>query len=649
MERIRYMVRTTSQRRRSIDVILSLFAGGLVLFSVCRAALFLPVWGSLQGVDRVWHLFLIGMRFDTMVLCCALVLPTLMLVLLPNRLPRTRAHLLAAWVAMCAAGFLFLEIATRPYFAEFGLRPDRLVIEHLQQPREVLGMIWTGYREQLLLGIALAAGTAAALYFAVLRWSCRRVPAGLRQRVAVFVIVAPVLFLGIRSSLSHRPLSISAAAFSTSAIANQLALNSTYTLGYAWYQLQKHEATPEKLFGRMESGEMLQRVAGAAGVNLRECTNREIPLLHQQSPVADSARPCNIVIILEESLGAEYVGCLGGLRLTPRFDELSRHGLLLTNLYCTGTRTVRGIEAVISGFLPSPGSSVVKLASFQRNFFTLADLLQRQGYTAEFIYGGRSTFDNMRAFFLGNGFTRIYDEASFEKPVFRGSWGVSDEDLFRKAHEIFLQHGSKPFFALLLSTSNHDPFEFPAGRIETGAHDSDPRLNAIRYADYALGMFFNRARTAPYFPNTVFLVIADHSTRLRGQDLIPLQKFHIPGLLIAPGVSPARCGVLASQIDMVPTLLDAAGLETEHPVPGYSLLHVPDGIAGRAVLQYGMTNAFLTENRLAVLQPRAAPRQFSLSKATLREVPPEDDLVRTARAHALLPGCLCRQGTHRLR
>jgi phosphoglycerol transferase MdoB-like AlkP superfamily enzyme len=148
-------------------------------------------------------------------------------------------------------------------------------------------------------------------------------------------------------------------------------------------------------------------------------------------------------------------------------DALAGKGWMFDHLYATGTRSVRGIEAVVSSFTPTPARSVVKLGKSQHDFFTIADLLHRRGYHNQFIYGGESHFDNMKSFFLGNGFNEIIDQNDYENPNFEGSWGVSDEDLLDRAHEEFirLHDAGQPFFSLVFSSSNHDPFEFPDGRI----------------------------------------------------------------------------------------------------------------------------------------------------------------------------------------
>ena len=165
------------------------------------------------------------------------------------------------------------------------------------------------------------------------------------------------------------------------------------------------------------------------------------------------------MIILQESLGAQYVGSLGGRDLTPNIDRLSKEGWMFHRAYATGTRSVRGIEAVTAGFLPSVADAVVKLPRSQTGFFTLAQVLGKHGYHSRFVYGGESHFDNMRAFFLGNGFDEVVDRPKFVNPVFEGSWGASDEDMFAQVDRLLRADGDKPVFTLAFSVTNHSPWE----------------------------------------------------------------------------------------------------------------------------------------------------------------------------------------------
>jgi len=645
---ISFIARKTQNLIRPVQPFLAWYLSLLVLFFLFRAVLCVIYFDQVNRIDHYLLLFPTGARMDTILLSYTLIIPFVLQMLLPGRTALKTRMAFSLFFALLTWLFLFLEIATFPFMAEFSSRPDRLFIEHMTQVREVFSMVLKGYPLHIMAGIILPSAAAWLVFMFFQKRVGRFHNPSVLHRTVLFIIILPLLVMGARSSFRHRPANISTAAFSTSHLVNQLALNSTYSLAYAAYSLKKHENKPSRLYGKMDTAEMFSLVCGEARIPEKAPGAPSLPLFHQQQSRFTSGGPRNLVIILEESLGAEYVGCLGGMQLTPNLDRLSRKGLLLTRLYATGTRTVRGIEALVSGFLPTAGRSVVKLGLSQHNFFTIADLLQRRGYQTEFIYGGESHFDNMRSFFLGNGFQKVYDEKSFDNPVFRGTWGVSDEDLFRKANDVFISHEGRPFFALLLTTSNHDPFEFPEGRIRLHEQPKATRHNAMQYADYALGMFFDRAAQEKYFSNTVFLVIADHSTRLRGQDLIPIHKFHIPGLIIAPGLAPGTYDKVCSQIDIPTTLLDVMGIATDHPMIGRPLLSLPEDVPGRAVMQYGTTNAYMTGSRVIIQRPAMQPVQFNYKSGQLIPAELDSKLAKTALAHTLLPGYLYRKQLYRL-
>jgi phosphoglycerol transferase MdoB-like AlkP superfamily enzyme len=386
----------------------------------------------------------------------------------------------------------------------------------------------------------------------------------------------------------------------------------------------------------MSTSEALARVQAAMQVPAASFMNDCVPTLHQQHATHEPARPKNLVIVLEESLGAEFVGSLGGRPLTPNLDALASQGWWFENLYATGTRSVRGLEALITGFPPTPAPSVVKLGKSQRDFFSIARVLKAAGYDTSFIYGGEGQFDNMRRFFMNNGFDSVVDEDEFVNPVFHGSWGVSDEDLFARAHEEFARPHARPFFSLVFTTSNHSPYEYPAGRIQP--YDADPHTvnNAVKYADHALGQFFAHARTSAYWDDTVFLVVADHNSRVLGAELIPIDHFHIPGLVVGGGVKPGVYRPVASQIDLPPTLLSLIGVSSVHPMIGHDLTR-PEFAAwpGRAILQYDDTQAYLVGDEVAVLRRYLPAATFRYDGGTVLDAEAHNpELEILALAHA---------------
>ncbi len=353
------------------------------------------------------------------------------------------------------------------------------------------------------------------------------------------------------------------------------------------------------------------------------------------------------MIILEESLGAQYVSSLGGIPITPEIDKLNAQGWAFNRLYATGTRSVRGIEAVITGFTPTPSRAVVKLDKSQNDFFTIASLLKRNGYETQFIYGGESHFDNMKSFFLGNGFTNIVDFDDIENPQFVASWGASDEDLFNQADKELteLHKANKPFFSFVFTSSNHDPFEIPEGIIspieyteeQLQRYDSKELLRhkAIQYADYALGKFIAKAKMQPYWEDTVFLVVADHDARATGSKLVPINNFHIPGLILNSGNGPKSDERIVSQIDLAPTLLSLMGVENHSPMLGQDLTN--PNLSSRAMMQYAENFAYMINDEVTILQPSkpALNFEYDIKKNTLTSKTENVYLSEVALAHVL--------------
>ena len=263
-------------------------------------------------------------------------------------------------------------------------------------------------------------------------------------------------------------------------------------------------------------------------------------------------------------------------------------------------------EAVSAGFLPTPAQAVVKLSLAQRNFATLASILGQHSYQSEFIYGGEAHFDNMRGFFTGNGFNRVTDEKDYKNPIFMGSWGASDEDLFNKTLErLDTKHKEGiSSFTLVFTSSNHSPFEFPDGRIELYEQPKATDNNAVKYTDHALAEFIAKAKTSPYWQDTLFVVVADHDIRVRGDSMVPVERFHIPGLILGADLKPKRVKTVASQIDLAPTLLSLMGIDAKHPMPGSRPdPREADDLPGRAMMQYEQNYGWMEGNQIVVPAP----------------------------------------------
>lgn len=627
----------------------------LLITTLSRVVLLFIFNDRISQTENYWMIFPIGLKMDMILISYLSFIPAIILSLVPDKFLRYFNKYLSIYFIVILFLFLFMEAVTPEFIKQYDTRPNKLFLDYLIYPSEVAKMLFKGH---VVAVVSVLIISVAALYFGFKNskklFGILEIKNNYKWRLILFPVIAFLLFWGARGSLtSKRPLNPSNAIFSNDQLTNVMGLNSLYTVVYAGYGM-KNEADIVKMYGRMDESEAIKRVKKYMCVPDSLFTDTDISLLHKQDPDTLLQRPYNLVIFLQESLGAEFVGCLGGMPLTPQLDKLSEEGMLFTHLYCTGTRSVRGIEAVVTGFIPSPSESVVKLSNSQTDFFTLASLLKRTGYNTSFIYGGMGNFDNMASFFNGNGFDNIIDQSVFDKDnnkyAFKGTWGYSDEDLVTKANEYYKSLGDKPFFSMIFSSSNHDPFEFPDGRIELYEQPKNTVHNVIKYADFSIGKFFELAKKESYYKNTIFVVIADHNTRTYGKSLVPINKFHIPALVVGANIAKGSTyDKLCSQIDIPPTLLSMIGMKVETPMPGRNLQHVAEAVEGRSIMQFHDINAFRVEDRVVILQPNKDPLQFKVENdTTLVPMPLDQELAKDALGHLISASYLYKKKLYRL-
>lgn len=598
----------------------------------------------------------VSVRFDILTFCYVWGAFVLVYLLTPAKLLEQAQRFIWKPVFSALYGALvFLEVATFPFIYEYGNRLDRVSVEYLRYPVEVFSMLLKNYKMELSVGAivtVIALGLFRRSYdYIVLRSAQDRSTQGLILRTILMVAVVVFVVLGSRSSLGHRPANISSASFSSQHIVNELTLNSTYSLLYDLYRM-KHEGNPFEIYPGMATAEIFELAkthSESDGKIFRE--NSIIDITNSYRHSAKVSEPINLVIVLEESLGSDFVGRQGGINVTPELDRISQDGIFFDELYATGTRTVRGIEATISGFLPTPGRSVVKLAKSKRNFWTIGGYLKKFGYSTSFIYGGDANFDEMKAFFLSNGFDEVHDQTSIKGSYEKGSWGIHDEDIFAIAHDLLEEKtaAGTPFLAVILTTSNHSPFDYPAKAIQLHPdYNKRSHPNAIKYADYALGKFYDVAKEGSYFENTIFLFVADHNTRVFGDDLIPVGKFRIPGVLIGPNIPKRVYRTVCSNLDLLPTVLGFMGLEGETPLIGCDLMKLSGDDPGRAIMQYGRTYGFRVGNEIAIIRPHSPILDFDYDGMNLNPIEEDTALNRLALSHALLPWILYSNHSYRI-
>jgi phosphoglycerol transferase MdoB-like AlkP superfamily enzyme len=510
-----------------------------------------------------------GLGYDA-IACLYLIAPlAAYLALAPSRLLAHPQHRLLLRFALTAGAFAlaYLGVVEYFFFDEFNARFNFVAVEYLIYPHEV----FVNIRESYPVGRALMACAVPALVAARflgpltadLQTADRREIRLLALGIAVALVAA------------HRTIDLDTGRTHDNRVADEIAANGIYSffdaalnsrLDYDQFYLTVPPAEAATRARRLVAQPNATFIAGAQNPLARRVI----------SPTP--ARPLNVIVLLQESLGAEFVGAYGDTRgLTPNLDRIAKESVVFARTYATGTRTVRGMEAVTASFPPVPAESIVKRPA-NEHMFNWSGVMRDAGYSPTFIYGGYGAFDNMNYFFGNNGY-RVIDRSDMPKPSFGNIWGVADADLFDNALRVFdAQHArGERIFSVVMSTSNHKPFTFPEG-VEGVRAQGGGREAGVRYADYAIGRLVDALRSKPYFGDTVVVIVADHGARVYGKEDFPLRSYEIPFIVYSPAnFAPRRVDAVTSQLDVAPTVLGLLGFSYDSAFFGRDVLAAPRG------------------------------------------------------------------------
>lgn len=597
--------------------------GGLIIFFAVFAGIsFLTRVALLVKAahDVTWTLSLVaafawGLLYDLGAAAFASLPVAVALTLLPagwfqRRWQQAGAHVFGF-------GFIYLLlfglVSEWTFWDEFGVRFNFIAVDYLVYTTEVIGNIRESYNLPLIIAGVLAG--SAGLHWAVwrtglvARWfAAPAEPFARRLKAGALWFVVPLLGA---MALTDGWLPSFKNNFN-----RELGKNGLWSLFAAFWN---NELAYDQFYSTLPVDEAFAAV------------QREIARDPTTSPVAADPRDTlhlvrhagpelrvNVIQITVESLSADFLSIFNRTsNLTPQLAEIAASSLVFDNFYATGTRTDRGMEALTLSVPPTPGRSLVKRPR-NENMFTLGSVFRAKGYDTAFIYGGFGYFDNMNYFFGHNGY-RVIDRTGVPKEdiTFANVWGVCDEDLFRwTLREADASHATgKPFHYFVMTTSNHRPYTFPEGRIDLPSKVSG-RAGAVKYTDYAIGKLIRDASTKPWFKNTVFVIVADHCASSAGKTALPVQNYHIPLIIYAPGgqIAPGHVRALTSQVDFAPTLLGL--LNWSYPSRFFGRdVRATDPQEGRALVGTYQKLGLLKGDDFLVLTPIRQANQYRYNRA----------------------------------
>ncbi|MEB0027235.1 LTA synthase family protein [Pseudomonas sp. MH9.2] len=625
----------------------------MVMYTLLRVALLVynrEMIGSIPA-STFFEAMVNGLRFDLR-LTIYLLIP-LVLALFSAR-AMTGRGMFRFWLTIGASITLFLGLMELDFYREFHQRLNGLVFQYVKEdPKTVLSMLWNGFPVgRYLLAWAAVTWVLSLLFKGIDRLtrtrrrlnvssSSNRSVAPWYLRIGVFVACLMVAVVAARGTLRQGPPLRWGDAYTTdSNFANQLGLNGTLSLISAAEALTSDQraniwkATLPQPLAEQTVRDMLLTASDKLVDSDTAAVRRDsLPPVEKTLPIR------NVVVILMESFAGHSVGALGSdANITPYFDKLSKEGLLFDRFFSNGTHTHQGMFATMACFPNLPGFEyLMQTPEGSHKLSGLPQLLSARKYDDVYVYNGDFAWDNQSGFFSNQGMTNFIGRNDFVDPVFSDpTWGVSDQDMFdRGAQELKAREGGKPFYALLQSLSNHTPYALPENlpveRV-TGHGTLDEHLTAMRYADWALGQFFEKARKEPYFKETLFIVVGDHGF---GNDQqvseMDLGRFNVPMLMIGPGVQEKfgqRSSVVGTQIDIVPTIMGRLGGESRNQCWGRDLLNLPEGDKGFGVIKPSggeLTVALVTGDRILIEPKDMEPRvyQYELGAKPHAELMPQ--------------------------
>ena len=565
---------------------------------ILRIALLLKTGGAADpSLVNLLKVFAMGLFFDSISAAYFFVPLVLFLTLTPRKLLHNAwfQPLLYVGYSLWIFIILFNLASEWIFWDEFGSRYNFIAVDYLIYTHEVIGNLMESYPIGTILSILFLLCLTIVWRFRATLMPAEKSDHSLSRRLlpaSLFLLIPVLSFFLVNYDYKN---------ITPNKYLNALAGNGIYEFFAAAYN---NELDYEQHYYSVPLEESFKFVKQQLKTPHRQFISDQPLNLHHKMDYPGPEKKMNLVIIAVESLSAEFLGSFGNdQKLTPNLDRLAQEGMLYNKLYATGTRTVRGLEALSIALPPTPGQSIVKRPN-NEDMTTIGQILRDKGYDSRFIYGGYGYFDNMNYYFAHNGYETV-DRTVIPKEKIHGQniWGVADEDLFTQAlEEIDRSHSqNKLSFSMILTTTNHRPYTYPADRIDIPSGTS--RLGAVKYTDWAIGNFIERAKIKPWFKNTLFVIVADHCASSAGKTELPVDRYHIPMIMYAPGqIKPGVMSRLMSQIDVIPSILGWLNMDYQSQFFGYDIFDLEPG-RERVFIGTYQNLGYIRNNHLVELSP----------------------------------------------
>lgn len=617
-------------KRSSYSLLINFFLLYIIFSFVLRIGFSIA---SLQKAEisflSLLNVFALGFLFDIGVGVFFVLPYSLYLLLFPQKYNNSLFNRAMTFFCFTVAVLilLFSFFAEVTFWQEFESRFNFIAVDYLVYTYEVINNINESYPLPLLITAMLIMTSLVFLLFYKRHYFTDNFK-GSTPFLQRFFIFFGLLFISVIYAFF---IDNSLAENSENRYRNELSKSGIYSFFSAY---KNNEINYEHFYKLIDNREAFNIVRTDLQESNSDYLSNDLSILRNIKG-ADSYEKPNVIMITLESFSADFMKTFGNNQnLTPTLDSLSNQSILFTNMYATGTRTVRGMEALSLAVPPTPGNSIVRRKE-NDNLTTVGSIFSQKGYDTSFLYGGDGYFDNMNNYFGNNGYTIVdrkrnsFVGEDYQSPrisiedkevTFENAWGISDENLYdqviKQADKKFAV--GKPFYDFVMNTSNHRPYTYPEGKIDIPSGSG--REGAVKYTDYAIGQFFKKIKNKPWYKNTIVIIVADHCASSAGKNDIDVAKYHIPAMIVnLNNKEPFRIEKMCSQIDLYPTLFSLLGWTYESNLYGKNVLS--ETYTPRIFVSTYQKLGYMENNKLVILGPQQKTETYLYDKENNKQNP----------------------------
>lgn len=627
---------------RFIGYLLSIHIVAILLLTIFRVVFYYCTKSQLSPdvageTSLIASAFLRGLWFDNVVACYLTALPLVVgsMTIIMGLWREWMYKVVNWWFGLLYVLVFMAEAANIPYYIYFSKLLNASIWNWTEYGTTTMGMI---FGEKSYYGFILLF-VATSIAFAFFLVSLRKLFFALGEKeknverkaltihyvgmVGISIALYGACFMGIRGRLGYNPIKVSAAYFCNNPVLNNMGVNPVFALLYSTLDEMRPENQTLHLMSETKAMRNVQTYYGREGIKGLS------PLARTVSPKEKPTKQ-NVVIVFMESLSAQLMKRFGNTyNLTPNLDSLWTNSLSFANCYSAGNHTNQGLYATLYSFPSIMLRNAMKGTNIP-TYTGLPSILKAAGYSTMFFMTHESQYDNMNAFFRTNGYDEIYSQENYPKEKVVNHFGVSDDYLFEYALPVLRKKASNgiPFFATLLTISNHPPYVVPE-RFQDSKLTTEQQI--VHYADDCIGQFMRQIKKEAWAKNTIFVFLGDHGKLVGAADCeLPESFNHIPLIIHGTSIAAEEKTQFVGQVDIAPTLLgmlhipytqNNLGLDILNDAPRPAAFYSADKtIAARTEqLLYIYNNEQKKEYCYLIKDGLPMPTQFSPSFLPLKE------------------------------